>query len=95
MTRIDDLRALLALATARPWAHDEEGRWGTIINGDDDVLMIDECEAADAALLVAAVNALPDLLDIADAAEALLAAGPLDGGGFTALEQALARLEGR
>lgn len=74
MTAVDKLRALLEAATPRPWqeAVDDHGRKGvdvgvwspsavqyvveTLVPGNDNA-------RADAALIVAAVNALPELLD--------------------------------
>ena len=61
---ITELRKLLVEATSRPWWV-ENGALGTLISDGD---AIAECyDDADAALIVAAVNALPKLLDLADA----------------------------
>jgi hypothetical protein len=75
MTDVQKLRALLAVATARPWRTDvwygtDDGGWAAIgphcvADGFDDApesVSYDQA-MADAALIAAAVNALPELLD--------------------------------
>lgn len=68
-TDTDALRKALAAATPGPWEHD--GGWTVTApspegwEGPYMVTMTDQCRA-DAALIVAAVNALPDLLDERD-----------------------------
>ncbi len=78
MTDVQKLRALLAVATARPWRTDvwygtDDGGWAAIgphcvaseADGFDDTpesVSYDQA-MADAALIAGAVNALPELLD--------------------------------
>lgn len=78
MTDVQKLRALLAVATARPWRTDvwygtDDGGWAAIgphcvaseADGFDDApesVSYDQA-MADAALIAGAVNALPELLD--------------------------------
>lgn len=67
--RIAELRALLAASTPGPWDADEEGYVRTMIG--QDRYTVADCSfryEEDAALICAAVNALPALLEIAEAA---------------------------
>lgn len=95
-----DLRRLLAEATPRPWNADGLTlRPGTVWDehGAD---LARAWLPADAALIVAAVNALPALLDVADAARTISDPMVADGGGdrwwaaHDALRDALRRLDG-
>lgn len=72
MTTIGKLRALLEKAPKPPWASTKRASGGWHVFGDD--LNVEVCELAhetdpraNANLIAAAVNALPDLLRIADA----------------------------
>lgn len=81
MTDVQKLRALLAVATARPWRADvwygtDDGGWAAIgphcvaseADGFDDTpgsVSYDQA-MADAALIAGAVNALPEMLDEVD-----------------------------
>ena len=100
---IQHLRELLANATGGPWNDEypeevlaprldregDEGPWKTVA----------ECSTEDAALIVAAINALPALLDVAEAArytsDTVAASRPEypDIGGLRALKEALTKLE--
>lgn len=62
-----EIRALLGKATERPWQRHGDFR----ILGARDELIADTLYASEPALIVAAVNALPTLLDIADERDAL------------------------
>lgn len=62
---VQELRDLLGMAAPRPWRIGGELH-GCIVSADDDTLI--RPLPGDAGLIVAAVNALPALLDIADAA---------------------------
>ena len=76
MTTTDRLRALLAEATPGPWqATEKRGKRDGYVRSGDRTLadMRLRNGEADAALIVAAVNALPALLDVADAARRFVA----------------------
>jgi hypothetical protein len=98
---IADLRDLLTRATAGPWRrhHYEFGgpreyaRATDSFRTDARVILLKD---ADAALIVAAVNALPTLLDIAEAARAYLDTSPAQTGRVSEerLRAALARFDG-
>ena len=78
MSEIERLRALLTEGTARPWhihrpAPDEcDLGEGLYVRGTEDapVAFASSGQLSDAALIAAAVNALPALLDVAEAATA-------------------------
>lgn len=61
---VQELRDLLGMAAPRPWRIGGELH-GCIVSADDDTLI--RPLPGDAGLIVAAVNALPALLDLADA----------------------------
>ena len=90
-----ELRRLLAKADI-PWALDED-EFNLILTADDDVLLLSKFERKVGELIVAAVNAMPALLDIVDAAEALDASMPgasgPSAGAVEQLRDALARLD--
>ena len=76
--QLTDLRKLLAEATPGPWNDTgikrDDGLLGWVITGDDgnDVCQtIETYKTTNAALIAAAVNALPALLDAADREEKL------------------------
>jgi len=73
MPKISELRALLAKATPAPWHHAKDGDDFYALFTDDDEYAFgcrDEGDEEDnAELAAAAVNALPALLDVAEAAE--------------------------
>lgn len=78
MTDHTELRRLLAAVTPRPWMVDVEGDEVVVIVDEGDEFSFTQIAAdlhqgddghTDARLIVAAVNALPDLLDALDAAE--------------------------
>lgn len=72
MSGVERLRELLAEATGRPWRVRTPGgfRWAQVIAGDaEDDPVAGGLNDDDAALIVAAVNALPSLLAVYDAAE--------------------------
>ena len=114
MSEIERLRALLVLAAPRPWEwldsggdpdeQDElQGSDGEMIASGfrDDLgcFLPDGDEAmTDGRLCAAAVNALPALLDVAEAARGMFPTGPGSEGDFwsavNATGAALARLEG-
>jgi hypothetical protein len=99
-----DPRELLAKATPRPWQNDKDGDiYGQAVSGRTGFVTFgcgpdpDPMSAADAALIVQAVNEHEVLLDIADDAEALLSSlgpeGITDEYAAGGLERALARLD--
>jgi hypothetical protein len=92
---IADLRDLLAAATPGPWI---VGVFHGCIFGPNYVAVADTVDGhvADAAIIVAAINALPALLDIAEAARAYLDTSPAQTGRVSEerLRVALARLDG-
>jgi hypothetical protein len=97
VTIIERLRALLAEATPGPWAWTETGGPFALVMGPDgDELVhvrmnlgLGSNPDRDAALIAAAVNALPALLDVAEAARDYLAHDR----DTNALAAALARLD--
>ena len=109
MTSLVSLRAALYKATPGPWEtrfeaeSDGSGVWGidgiVETGGYDGMFKGGIDNDADAALIVAAVNALPALLDIAQAAQAFLEVNSVIGGGrqvepaYQALREALAALD--
>ena len=105
MTSLVSLWAALNKATPGPWeARDDDAELlVTDTNGMDicrvDYAPFEDGRHEDAALIVAAVNALPALLDIAQAAQAFLEVNSVIGGGrqvepaYQALREALAALE--
>ena len=122
MSDIERLRALLAEATPGPWGLDSEfgGSRGLVIgplpentedpNWTTETVAFEIERDADATLIAEAVNALPALLDVAEAARVYLAcdgsgvrapepwSAPFDamelGKALPALRAALARLDG-
>lgn len=79
MTDTTKLRELLAAATPGPLRIEAEGEWASILPADSRLslmgyyLKTPVVRRADAELFVAAVNALPELLDALEASELLLA----------------------
>jgi hypothetical protein len=77
MTDLPTLRALLAQATPIPWTtEDRGGRMVDAAGGEIESIAFPFCRSdhrRDAALILAAVNALPALLEIAEAAQAIAA----------------------
>ena len=69
MPDLTELRLLLDKATARPWTTCDGRSWVGLVSAGDGYELADTCTTADADLIVAAVNALPDLLDAAEALE--------------------------
>jgi hypothetical protein len=96
----DELRRLLAEATPRPWHTPGISMRPYTIYGPDDDDIARAWEPADAEIAVAAVNALPGLLDVADAAREVSDPMIADGGGdrwwgaHGTLRDALTRLDG-
>jgi hypothetical protein len=60
---IKQLRALLAAATPGPWSEGVHGNANVVHFDGDDIRAVAEADASNAALICAAVNALPELLD--------------------------------
>jgi hypothetical protein len=97
----DELRRLLAEATPRPWTHrPNQNPYRIVVFGGRKAYeagyTTSDIEAADAALIAAAVNALPGLLDVVEATriEARhMACGP-DCEARANLRASLARLDG-
>ena len=79
-----DLRALLAAATPRPWANDQQSsdeNWLVEAHCLDDgpcAVIADVTEPANAALIVALVNSADELLAVAEAARGYVAYLPVD-----------------
>ena len=77
---VEKLRALLEAASKRPWTGSPRRRktkrgaeqfWKPSVGNEAGSAQVASCHAdADAALIAAAVNALPALLEVAEAAEA-------------------------
>ena len=78
MNRLDKLRAMLANATPPVWGSRLQGRdrfWSITID-DGEIEIGQMIDIDDAALIVAAVNALPALFAVVDAAEKVLDYAP-------------------
>lgn len=90
--RLSELRALLAKATPRPWEPNTEIRgWAQVLSASGRICG-EVYHASDAALIAAAVNALPALLDVAEAAKFLADEDPCNCADHAALRRALAKL---
>ena len=66
---LDELRRLLAEATPGPWFTYEWDVWASDAHGEEFVVYSNPHTKPDADLIVAAVNALPALLRVAEAAQ--------------------------
>lgn len=91
---IAELRALLAKASAGPWTHSRDTLWASITRYGFEIMtsrMADRDKAtADAALVAAALTALPALLDVFEGAGRIVAKlGTRDGLEFMSRDASL------
>jgi len=100
---VSELRRLLAEATPGPWEVGDDRVWGNADDVEPETLvyLIELASpTANSALIVAAFNALPALLDVVDAARVIEDPMVAGGGGdrwwaaHEALRDALRRLDG-